>query len=182
MLPPSWIGNIEVRSANPRLFCEETPILWCTGSSAVNSYNPNGLHQIRGQLEVLDPIPGMNHAVAGHYLLPGEDSMVLGGSMTMGILIQPSEMTLPEPWSWCTQLPGVPKRARRADKAPSGFTGSFASAGARSPRARLVQSGPWITRPRPDHFWGPTWPIAWRCTRVLPSVYAKRLRVERFES
>ena len=84
--PSSTMATSKFDLANPRLLaCEETPMLWCTGSSAVNRFGLAGLHQIRGQLEVLEPIPGLNHAVCfGHYLLPGEDAVVLGASYDHG--------------------------------------------------------------------------------------------------
>ncbi|HCD29375.1 MAG TPA: hypothetical protein DEQ73_02090 [Phycisphaerales bacterium] len=79
-------GNIDVRLDSPMTtVCEEIPLVWCTGSSAVDALDLCGLHQIRGQLELLAPIPGLNHAICfGHYLLPGEDTLVLGASYDHG--------------------------------------------------------------------------------------------------
>ena len=67
---------------------EETPVVWCTGSNAVDALGLSGLHRIRGQLEFLTPIAGLNHAICfGHYLLPGENTLVLARVTTTAILI-----------------------------------------------------------------------------------------------
>lgn len=181
-------GNIEVRFGEPTTpACEETPILWCTGSSAVNRFGLNGLHQIRGQLEVLDPIPGMNHAICfGHYLLPGEDSMVLGASYDHG----DSDPAVRDDTAQASlelvhaALPGVPMRRtggrtsfRLASRDrlpllgpdPQGH-GWFSLAHG----SRGASTGPFLGAYLADCMEG--------VPGVLPSVYAKRLRVERFES
>ena len=75
-------GNIELRNQEAVMEPSgEAPLVWCTGSAAKKALDWRGLHQIRGQLEVLKPIPGLNHAICfGHYLLPGDDCAVLGAS------------------------------------------------------------------------------------------------------
>ena len=173
-------GNIEFRSDEPTTpACEETPMLWCTGSSAVNRFGLAGLHQIRGQLEVLEPIPGLNHAVCfGHYLLPGEDAVVLGASYDHG----DSDPAVRDDTAQASlelakaALPGVPMRR-------TGGRTSFRLAS----RDRLPLLGPgpqghaWFSLAHGSRgastgpFLGlPIWPIAWRvcrgaCHRCMPA-------------
>lgn len=74
--------NIELsQKVAPDSTPDGTPMVWCTGSSAGSGLSIPGIHQIRGQLEILEPIPQVNHAICfGHYLLPAHDAMVLGAS------------------------------------------------------------------------------------------------------
>ncbi len=181
-------GNIEVRLDEPQMTaCEETPMVWCTGSSAVNELDLSGLHQIRGQLEVLAPIPGLNHAVCfGHYLLPGEDSVVLGASYDHGdsdpdVRDDTAQASLELAQA---ALPGVPMRR-------TGGRTSFRLAS----RDRLPVLGP----DDQGHCWfslahgsrgASTGPFLGAfladCMEgvpgALPSVYTSRLRIGRFES
>jgi glycine/D-amino acid oxidase-like deaminating enzyme len=181
-------GNIEVRSDEPTTPpCEETPMLWCTGSSAVNTFGLAGLHQIRGQLEVLEPIPGLNHAVCfGHYLLPGEDAVVLGASYDHG----DSDPAVRDDTAQASlelakaALPGVPMRRtggrtsfRLASRDRLPLLGSGPQGHAWFSLAhgsRGASTGPFLGAYLADCMEG--------VPGVLPSVYASRLRVERFES
>ena len=180
-------GNIEVRFGEPTTpACEETPMLWCTGSSAVNRFGLAGLHQIRGQLEVLEPIPGLNHAVCfGHYLLPGEDAVVLGASYDHG----DSDPAVRDDTAQASlelakaALPGVPMRRiggrtsfRLASRdrlpllgpGPQGHAWFSLAHGSRG-----ASTGPFLGAYLADCMEG--------VPGVLPSVYASRLRVERFD-
>ena len=143
-------GNIEVRSDEPTTPpCEETPMLWCTGSSAVNTFGLAGLHQIRGQLEVLEPIPGLNHAVCfGHYLLPGEDAVVLGASYDHGdsdpaVRDDTAQASLELAKRLCPACKCAAPEGGQAFASPHGIV---CLCWGQIPGARLVQSGPWITR------------------------------------
>ena len=181
-------GNIKVCLEEPPMpWCEDTPLVCCTGSSALNALELCGLHQIRGQLEILKPIPGLNHAVCfGHYLLPAEDSVVLGASYDHG----DSDLAVRDDTAQASlelaqkALPGVPMHR-------TGGRTSFRLAS----RDRLPLLGPDSQR----HAWfslahgsrgASTGPFLGAyladCMEgvpgVLPSVYSNRLRIGRFGS
>ena len=181
-------GNIEVRFGEPTTpACNETPLLWCTGSSALNGFGLGGLHQIRGQLEVLEPIPGLNHAVCfGHYLLPGEDSAVLGASYDHGdfdpaVRCDTSQASLELAQA---ALPGVTMhrtggrtsfRLASRDRLPLLGPDSQGRAWfSLAHGSRGASTGPFLGAYLADCMEG--------VPGVLPSVYTSRLRVERFES
>ncbi|MEC8093048.1 MAG: FAD-dependent oxidoreductase, partial [Planctomycetota bacterium] len=180
--------NIEVRPDETMMTrLEETPVVWCTGSNAVDALGLSGLHRIRGQLEFLTPIAGLNHAICfGHYLLPGENTLVLGASYDHGdsdpeVREDTAQMSLELARA---ALPGVSMHR-------TGGRTSFRLAS----RDRLPLLGP---DPQ-GHFWcslahgsrgASTGPFLGAfladCMEevpgVLPSVYVDRLRVGRFKS
>ena len=181
-------GNITICLEEPTMpGCEDTPLVWCTGSSAVNALELSGLHQIRGQLEILKPIPWLNHAVCfGHYLLPAEDSVVLGASYDHGDFDSSVRNDTAQASLELAQraLPGVPMhrtggrtsfRLASRDRLPllgpdpqGGFWCSLAHG------SRGASTGPFLGAFLADCMEG--------LPAALPSIYVDRLRVGRFKS
>jgi tRNA 5-methylaminomethyl-2-thiouridine biosynthesis bifunctional protein len=180
--------NIEVRPDETMMTrLEETPVVWCTGSNAVDALGLSGLHRIRGQLEFLTPIAGLNHAICfGHYLLPGEKTLVLGASYDHGdsdpeVREDTAQMSLELARA---ALPGVSMhrtggrtsfRLASRDRLPllgPDPQGRFWCSLAHGSRG--ASTGPFLGAFLADCMEG--------VPGVLPSVYVDRLRVGRFKS